>query len=158
MCVANPRNNLDDPGIGLRNNRRRVLTYADLHTIGGTLDAREPDRTLILHLTGNMQRYIWGFDGRKFSEAQPIPVRHGERLRVTLINDTMMAHPIHLHGTWSEIETPDGSFQARKHTVSVQSAQQISYRVSAVARGRWAYHCHLLYHMVDGMFREIVVT
>ena len=158
MCVADPRSNLDDPGVGLRDNGRRVLTYADLHTIGGPLDPREPGRTLTLHLTGNMQRYVWGFDGVKFSDAKPIVFRYGERLRITLINDTMMTHPIHLHGMWSEVEAPDGGFQVRKHTVSVQPAQQISYMVSADALGRWAYHCHLLYHMEAGMFREVIVA
>jgi CopA family copper-resistance protein len=158
MCVTDPRTNLDDPGVGLRDNGRRVLSYADLHTIGGPLDSREPGRTLTLHLTGNMQRYVWGFDGRKFSQAAPITLRHGERLRVTLINDTMMTHPIHLHGMWSELEAPEGAFQVRKHTVSVQPAQQISYLVSADALGRWAYHCHMLYHMEAGMFREVIVA
>ncbi|MCK9367304.1 MAG: copper resistance system multicopper oxidase [Metallibacterium scheffleri] len=158
MCVTDPRTNLDDPGVGLRDNGRRVLSYADLHTIGGPLDPREPGRTLTLHLTGNMQRYVWGFDGVKFSDAKPIVFRYGERLRVTLINDTMMTHPIHLHGMWSEVEAPDGAFQVRKHTVSVQPAQQISYLVSADALGRWAYHCHLLYHMEAGMFREVIVA
>jgi len=158
MCVADPRTNLDDPGVGLRDNGRRVLSYADLHTIGGPLDPREPGRTLTLHLTGNMQRYVWGFDGVKFSDAKPIVFRYGERLRVTLINDTMMTHPIHLHGMWSEVEAPDGGFQVRKHTVSVQPAQQVSYLVSADAPGRWAYHCHLLYHMEAGMFREVIVA
>ncbi|MHB1944098.1 MAG: copper resistance system multicopper oxidase [Metallibacterium sp.] len=158
MCVTDPRSNLDDPGIGLRGNGRRVLSYADLHTIGGPLDPREPERTLTLHLTGNMQRYVWGFDGVKFSDAKPIVFRYGERLRITLINDTMMTHPIHLHGMWSEVEAPDGGFQVRKHTVSVQPAQQISYLVSADALGRWAYHCHLLYHMEAGMFREVVTA
>ncbi|MHB1282278.1 MAG: copper resistance system multicopper oxidase [Metallibacterium sp.] len=157
-CVATPRTNLDDPGIGLRDNGRRVLTYADLHTIGGSLDPRAPGRTLTLHLTGNMERYVWGFDGVKFSDARPIVFRYGERLRITLINDTMMTHPIHLHGMWSEVEAPDGAFQVRKHTVSVQPAQQVSYRVSADALGRWAYHCHLLYHMEAGMFREVVTA
>ena len=158
MQTMSPTARLDDPGIGLRDNGRRVLTYADLHTLGGPLDPREPGRTLTLHLTGNMRRYVWGFDGRKFSQATPITFRYGERLRITLINDTMMTHPIHLHGMWSEVEAPDGGFQVRKHTVSVQPAQQISYLVSADALGRWAYHCHMLYHMEAGMFREVIVA
>ena len=158
MRVDTPRTNLDDPGIGLRDNGRRVLTYADLHTIGGPLDPRGPGREIELHLTGNMERYMWSFDGQKFSDARPIHFRHGERLRVTLSNDTMMPHPIHLHGMWSEMESPSGEFQARKHTIMVQPAQRISYLVSADALGRWAYHCHLLYHMEAGMFREVVVS
>ena len=158
MRVDMPRDNIDDPGIGLRDNGRRVLTYADLHTVGGPLDAREPGREIELHLTGNMHRYMWSFDGQKFADAHPLHFRYGEHLRVTLVNDTMMTHPIHLHGMWSELESPDGGFQVRKHTISVQPAQRVSYRVKVDAKGRWAYHCHLLYHMEAGMFREVVVS
>jgi CopA family copper-resistance protein len=158
MRVDMPRTNLDDPGIGLRNNGRDVLTYADLHTIGGQIDPREPGREIELHLTGNMERYMWSMDGQKFSDAKPVHFRYGERLRVVLVNDTMMPHPIHLHGLWSDLENPQGEFQVRKHTIMVQPAQRVSYRVSADALGRWAYHCHLLYHMEAGMFREVVVS
>ena len=158
MRVDTPRTNLDDPGIGLRDNGRKVLTYADLHTIGGPLDPREPGREIELHLTGNMNRYMWSFDGQKFSDAKPLHLRLGERVRIVLSNDTMMPHPIHLHGMWSELETPKGEFQVRKHTVLVQPAQRVSYLVDANAPGSWAYHCHLLYHMEAGMFREVVVS
>jgi CopA family copper-resistance protein len=157
MRVPQPRTNLDDPGIGLRNNGRRVLSYGDLRTLDAPISPRV-DRELTLHLTGNMQRYLWSFDATRFSEAQPLRLKYGEHVRVTLINDTMMTHPIHLHGMWSELEDPHGEFQLRKHTVVVQPAQQVSYRVSADALGRWAYHCHLLYHMEAGMFREVVVA
>jgi CopA family copper-resistance protein len=157
MTVATPRANLDDPGVGLRDNGRRVLTYADLHTAGAAI-SRAPQRDIVLHLTGHMGRYVWSFDGRKFSDAAPLRLRHGEQVRITLVNDTMMTHPIHLHGMWSEVETPQGEFLVRKHTVVVQPAQKLSYRVSADAIGRWAYHCHLLYHMEAGMFREVVVA
>jgi len=149
---------LDDPGAGLRHNGRRVLTYADLKSLDGWLDPREPGRTIELHLTGNMERYMWSFDGVKFSDAEPIRLNYGERVRIVLVNDTMMDHPIHLHGLWSEIESPDGGFQARKHTVVVKPGHAVSYRVLADARGRWAYHCHLLYHMKAGMFREVHVV
>jgi CopA family copper-resistance protein len=158
MRVDAPRTNLDDPGVGLRDNGRRVLTYADLHTIGGSIDAREPGREIELHLTGNMHRYMWSFDGVKFADAQPMHFRAGERLRLVLVNDTMMNHPLHLHGMWSELENMDGGFQVRKHTINVQPAQRISYGVSADALGRWAYHCHMLYHMESGMMREVVVS
>jgi FtsP/CotA-like multicopper oxidase with cupredoxin domain len=158
MHVDMPRTNLDDPGVGLRGRTHRVLTYADLRTVGGALDTREPSRTIELHLTGNMERFAWGFDGQKYSEAKPVHFRQGERLRVTLVNDTMMNHPIHLHGMWSEVETEDGAFQVRKHTVNVQPAQQVSYAVTADNPGRWAFHCHMLYHMEAGMFREVVVS
>ncbi|MBS0420894.1 MAG: copper resistance system multicopper oxidase [Proteobacteria bacterium] len=158
MVADQPRTSLYDPGVGLRGNGRRVLTYADLHTIDGPIDSREPSREIRLHLTGHMQRYIWSFDGQKFSEAQPLRFNYGERLRVVLINDSMMNHPIHLHGMWSEVESPDGKFLVRKHTVVVQPGQQLSYRVTANAPGRWAFHCHLLYHMEAGMFREVAVV
>lgn len=158
MRVEHPRTNLDDPGTGLRDNGRRVLTYADLHTLGGSLDLREPGREITLHLTGNMERYIWSFDGVTFSRSSPIRFYKGERLRIVLINDTMMNHPIHLHGMWSELESPEGSFLVRKHTINVQPAQQVSYAVTADNPGGWAYHCHMLYHMEAGMFRKVVVA
>jgi len=157
MTVAMPRTNLDDPGIGLRGNGRRVLSYADLHSVTGPVSA-DTQREITLHLTGHMGRYIWSFDGLKFSDAEPLRLAHGERVRISLVNDTMMTHPIHLHGMWSEVETADGEFLVRKHTVVVQPAQKLSYRVNADALGRWAYHCHLLYHMEGGMFREVVVA
>jgi FtsP/CotA-like multicopper oxidase with cupredoxin domain len=149
---------LDDPGPGLRGNGRRALTYADLHTLGGPIDRRGSGRDIELHLTGHMERFIWSFDGQKFSEAEPLRFAFGERLRIVLVNDSMMSHPIHLHGMWSEIEAEDGAFLVRKHTVTVQPAQRLSYLVTADALGRWAYHCHLLYHMEAGMFREVVVA
>jgi FtsP/CotA-like multicopper oxidase with cupredoxin domain len=158
MRVDTPRTNLDDPGIGLRNNGRRVLTYADLHTTGGPLDRRGAEREIELHLTGNMERYTWSFDGLEFGRSTPVHFRHNERLRVVLVNDTMMTHPMHMHGMWNELESPDGRFQVRKHTISVQPAQRVSFLVTADALGRWAWHCHLLYHMDSGMFREIVAA
>jgi CopA family copper-resistance protein len=158
MRVDRPRTNLDDPGIGLRNNGRRVLTYADLHTIGGPLDRRGPEREIELHLTGNMNRFTWSLDGLEFGRSTPVHFRYGERLRVIHVNDTMMTHPMHMHGMWQELESPDGKFQAAKHTINVQPAQRISFLVTADALGRWAWHCHLMYHMHAGMFREVVVT
>jgi CopA family copper-resistance protein len=158
MKVEQASTDLGDPGIGLRDNGRRVLSYADLHTVGGPIDRRQPGREIELHLTGHMERFVWSFNGRKFSEAEPLRFNLGERLRITLVNDTMMTHPIHLHGMWSEIENPTGEFQVRKHTVLVNPAQRIRYAVTADALGRWAYHCHLLYHMEAGMFREVEVA
>ncbi|KAA0889348.1 copper resistance system multicopper oxidase [Pusillimonas sp. ANT_WB101] len=158
MRVDMPRTNLDDPGIGLRNNGRRVLTLADLHTVGGAMDPRGAEREIELHLTGNMERYSWSFDGVEFGKSTPVHFRYGERVRVILHNDTMMTHPMHLHGMWSELEAPDGSFQARRHTIPVQPAQRISFLVTADALGRWAWHCHLMLHMDMGMFREVVVA
>jgi len=158
MRVDMPRTNLDDPGIGLRNNGRRVLTYADLHGLDGPLDPRGAEREIELHLTGNMERYTWSIDGLEFGKSTPIHFRYGERLRVILHNDTMMTHPMHLHGMWSELESPDGQFLARRHTLSVQPAQRMTFLVTADALGRWAWHCHLLYHMDAGMFRVVAVT
>ena len=158
MRVEQVATGLDHLGPGQRDNGRHVLTYADLRTIDGPIDAREPGREIELHLTGHMERFIWSFNGQKFSEAEPLRFTHGERLRITLVNDTMMTHPIHLHGMWSEIEDAHGAFQVRKHTVTVNPAQRISYAVTADALGRWAYHCHLLYHMEAGMFREVQVA
>ncbi|RBA22872.1 copper resistance system multicopper oxidase [Herminiimonas fonticola] len=158
MRVDMARSNLDDPGIGLRNNGRRVLTLADLHTPSGPMDKRGPSREVELHLTGNMERYSWSFDGVEFGKSTPVHFRHGERLRVILHNDTMMTHPMHLHGMWSELESPDGKFQVRRHTLPVQPAQRISFLVTADAVGRWAWHCHLMFHMDGGMFREVVVS
>jgi CopA family copper-resistance protein len=158
MRVDMPRTSLDDPGIGLRNNGRKVLTLADLSTIGGPLDPRGPERELELHLTGNMERYTWSFDGLEFGSSTPVHFKHGERVRVILQNDTMMTHPMHMHGLWSELETVEGEFQARRHTIPVQPAQRISFLVNADALGRWAWHCHLMFHMHAGMFREVVVS
>jgi len=156
--VDMPRTNLDDPGIGLRNNGRRVLTLADLHGLDAFEDRREPERDIELHLTGNMERYSWSLDGLEFGRSTPIFFRHNERVRIILHNDTMMTHPMHLHGVWSELENPAGELQTRKHTISVQPAQRISFQLTADAPGRWAWHCHLLFHMDAGMFREVVVA
>jgi len=148
---------LDDPGAGLRNNGRRVLTYADLRGMDGWLDNREPSRTIEFHLTGNMARYMWSFDGVSYADAEPVHFKRGEVVRIVLVNDTMMEHPIHLHGMWSELEDSEGNFQVRKHTVSVKPGHAVTYRVLADAEGRWAYHCHLFFHMM-GMFREVRVS
>jgi len=158
MRVDTPRTNLDDPGIGLRNNGRRVLTLADLHTVGGPMDPRGAEREIELHLTGNMERYSWSFDGVEYGKSTPVRFQYGERVRIILHNDTMMTHPMHLHGMWSELETPDGQFLARRHTIPVQPAQRISFLVTADALGRWAWHCHLMLYMDTGMFREVVVA
>jgi len=158
MRVMHPSRALDDPGPRLRNNGRRVLTYADLHTVGGSMDRRTAGREIQLHLTGNMRRFIWGFDGKKFSQADPLHFDRGERLRIVLSNDTVMAHPIHLHGMFGELEAANGEMLVRKHTFTVQPGKQLSYLVTADNPGQWAYHCHLLYHMEAGMFREVVVA
>ncbi|MBV7512925.1 MULTISPECIES: copper resistance system multicopper oxidase [unclassified Pseudomonas] len=148
---------LDDPGLGLRNNGRRVLTYSDLRSTFEDPDGRDPSRTIELHLTGHMEKFAWSFNGVKFSDAEPVRLKYGERVRVVLVNDTMMTHPIHLHGMWSDLEDENGEFMVRKHTIDMPPGSRRSYRVTADALGRWAYHCHLLYHMEMGMFREVRV-
>ena len=157
MQTMMPTSRLDDPGIGLRNNGRRVLTYADLKSVFEDPDGREPGRTIELHLTGHMGRFAWSFNGVKFAGAEPLRLTYGERVRIVLVNDTMMTHPIHLHGMWSDIEDDEGKFHVRKHTVDMPPGTKRSYRVTADALGRWAYHCHLLFHMEAGMFREVRV-
>jgi len=157
MQTMMPKSRLDDPGIGLRENGRRVLTYNDLKSLFADPDGRDPGRTIELHLTGHMQRFVWSFNGVKFSDAAPLRLTYGERVRVVLVNDTMMAHPIHLHGMWSDLEDDQGTFHLRKHTIDMPPGTKRSYRVTADALGRWAYHCHLLYHMEAGMFREVLV-
>ncbi|WP_137823203.1 copper resistance system multicopper oxidase [Pseudomonas sp. D(2018)] len=157
MQTMTPTHKLDDPGIGLRGNGRRVLTYSDLRSTFIDPDGREPSRTIELHLTGHMEKFSWSFDGIKFSDAEPLRLKYGERVRITLVNDTMMTHPIHLHGMWSDLEDENGNFIVRKHTIDMPPGSKRSYRVTADALGRWAYHCHLLFHMEMGMFREVRV-
>jgi len=158
MQAMMPTSKLSDPGIGLRNNGRRVLTYADLKSTFDDPDGREPSRTIELHLTGHMEKFAWSFNGIKFSDAEPVTLRYGERVRIVLVNDTMMTHPIHLHGMWSDLEDEEGNFLVRKHTIDMPPGTRRSYRVTADALGRWAYHCHLLFHMETGMFREVRVN
>ena len=146
---------LDDPGIGLRDNGRQVLTYGAMRSLFDDPDGRDPGRTVELHLTGHMEKFAWSFDGIPFASADPLRLKYGERMRIVLVNDTMMQHPIHLHGVWSDLEDADGAFQLRKHTIDMPPGTRRSYRVRADALGRWAFHCHLLYHMEAGMMREV---
>ncbi|HET8731056.1 MAG TPA: copper resistance system multicopper oxidase [Moraxellaceae bacterium] len=157
MQAMMPAARLDDPGVGLRDNGRVVLTYAALKSAFPDPDGREPTREIELHLTGNMERYVWSIDGIPFNLATPVRLTYGERVRLTLVNDTMMAHPFHLHGMWSDLEDEDGNFQLRKHTITIPPGTRRSYRVTADAPGRWAYHCHLFLHMAGGMMREVRV-
>ena len=156
MRAMSPQYRLSDPGVGLRDNGRKVLTYADLKSLEGVVDTTYPDREIILRLTGNMERYMWSINGIKYADAKPLQFHYGERLRITYINDTMMNHPMHLHGMWSDIETGENQL-VRKHTVIVQPGSKISMQVTVDAKGEWAYHCHLLYHM-SGMFRKVIVA
>jgi CopA family copper-resistance protein len=152
------RNRLGEPGTGLKGVGHRVLVYSDLRALK-PYNQRAPQREVELHLTGNMERYMWSFDGKKFSQVKsPIPFHYGERLRLILVNDTMMEHPIHLHGMWMELENGHGNYLPRKHTISVKPAERLSLLITADAPGRWAFHCHLLLHMDMGMFRVVEVT
>jgi CopA family copper-resistance protein len=157
MQTMAPVPKLDDPGIGLRDNGRHVLSYAMLKSAFDDPDGREPGRDIELHLTGHMEKFAWGFNGQKFSEVEPLRFNYGERLRIVLVNDTMMTHPIHLHGMWSDLEDEQGNFLVRKHTIDMPPGSRRSYRVRADALGSWAYHCHLLYHMEAGMMRQVRV-
>ncbi|MEO5963492.1 MAG: copper resistance system multicopper oxidase, partial [Thermomonas sp.] len=157
MQTMAPVAKLDDPGIGLRDNGRKVLSYSMLKSSFGDPDGRDPGRDIELHLTGHMEKFAWSFNGQKFSEVEPLRLSYGERLRIVLVNDTMMTHPIHLHGMWSDLEDEQGNFLVRKHTIDMPPGSKRSYRVRADALGGWAYHCHLLYHMEAGMMREVRV-
>jgi CopA family copper-resistance protein len=153
-----PVDRMGDPGTGLEDVGHRVLTYRDLMALERNPDVRAPSRKLDIHLTGNMERYMWSFDGVKMSEpAEPIPFRHNERVRVRLVNDTMMQHPIHLHGHFFELVTGHGALSPRKHTVNVQPGGTATFDVTLDAQGDWAFHCHNLYHMTAGMMRVVTV-
>jgi CopA family copper-resistance protein len=149
---------LSEPGLGLADNGRRVLTYANLRSPYRGVDPRPPEREFVFHLTGNMERFVWGFNGKTFSENAPIRLKLGERVRFVLINDTMMEHPIHLHGLWSELENGDGEFRPYKHTLNVKPAERLSFLISADTPGHWAFHCHLFFHMESGMFLTVIVS
>ncbi len=159
MVAMDPANRLGERPIGLEDVPHRVLVYTDLVSLDPNPDPRPPSRTMEIHLTGNMERFMWGFDGRKFSElVEPIRFERDERVRVTLVNDTMMAHPIHLHGHFFELVTggPAGH-QPLKHTVNVAPGSKVTFDLTADAPGDWAFHCHLLMHMHAGMFNVVTV-
>jgi len=152
-------NRMHEPGRGLDQKSGRVLLYTDLKSFVPYQDQRAPEREIEIHLTGHMQRYMWSFDGKKYSDApEPIRVRSGERLRLTFVNDTMMEHPLHLHGMWMHLENGSGAYLPRKHTVVVKPAERLSVLIGADAPGPWAFHCHLLLHMEAGMFRIVEVA
>ncbi len=153
-----PVDRMGEPGQGLENVEHKVLTYKDLIALDRNPDVRAADRSLDIHLTGNMERFMWSFDGMKMSDHhEPIPFIEGERVRINLINDSMMSHPIHLHGHFFELVTGKGDHAPRKHTVLVQPGGKASFDFTADAIGDWAFHCHLLYHMHAGMMRVVSV-
>lgn len=155
---AKTRSRLHEPGLGLGEDGHRVLTYADLRSLVPNHAMRAPDREIELHLTGNMERFMWSIDGLKFSDAEPIRVHLGERIRLTLVNDTMMNHPMHLHGMWMELENGAGNSIPKVHTINVKPAERLSLLFTADSLGPWAFHCHILYHMDVGMFRVVLVS
>ncbi|MEO7169538.1 MAG: copper resistance system multicopper oxidase [Sphingomonas sp.] len=153
-----PVDRTGEPGQGLGNVGHKVLVYRDLVAVDRNPDVRAPDRAMQIHLTGNMERYMWAFDGQKLNEVKhPIPFLKDERVRVTLVNDTMMGHPIHLHGHFFELVTGHGEYAPRKHTVQVQPGGTVTFDVTTDAVGDWAFHCHLLYHMHAGMMQVVTV-
>jgi CopA family copper-resistance protein len=159
MVAEYSQNRMGEPGRGLEGSGRRVLLYTDLKSLVPHPDQREPEREIELHLTGSMNRYMWSFDGKKYSDApDPIRFRYGERVRLTFVNDTMMEHPIHLHGMWMHLENGTGAHLPRKHVVIVKPAERLSVAVTADTPGPWAFHCHLLFHMDAGMFRIVEVS
>jgi FtsP/CotA-like multicopper oxidase with cupredoxin domain len=158
MIAPMPQDRTGERGLGLENVDHRVLVYTDLVALDPNPDPRTPSRSMEIHLTGNMERFMWSFDGRRFSEVvEPIRFARDERVRVTLVNDTMMQHPIHLHGHFFEVVTGNPGHHPRKHTVNVQPGSKVSFDLTADAPGDWAFHCHLLFHMHAGMFNIVTV-
>jgi FtsP/CotA-like multicopper oxidase with cupredoxin domain len=153
------KSRLGEAGTGLEDNGRKVLVYTDLKSSTLNTDLRAPQREIELHLTGNMDRYMWSINGKKYSESSdPILFHYGERVRLTLVNDTMMEHPMHLHGMFMEVENGNGDYLPRKHTIIVKPAEKLSLTITADALGDWAFHCHMLLHMELGMFRVVRVA
>ena len=149
---------VSEPGIGLGKDGWRVLTYADLRSLEPRKTFRAPTREIEIHLTGNMERFMFSIDGIPFDRAEPIRMNYGERVRLTMVNDTMMNHPMHLHGMFMELENGHGDRIPSVHTVNVKPAERLSLLIDADAPGRWAFHCHILYHMEVGMFRVFEVS
>ena len=159
VVAMSPKNRLGEPGIGLDGMPWRVLVYNDLQSLEPQYDRRPPEREIELHATGNMQRYMWSFDGKEYTkDMEPIRFNYGERLRFTWVNDTMMEHPLHLHGMWMELDNGQGANKPRKHTVILKPGERLSVEITADAPGLWAFHCHVLYHMEVGMFRVVSVA
>jgi CopA family copper-resistance protein len=156
--VAQPTDRLGEAGTGMDGNGRKNLRYSQLRALTPAVPPLVPTRAIVFHLTGNMERWVWGFDGKTFSDAPPVRVALGETVRFVLINDTMMEHPIHLHGFLFTLENGQGARQPLKHTVNVKPAEKVAFVFKADVPGHWAFHCHLLYHMEMGMFRTVLVA
>lgn len=158
MVAPMPKDRTGEPGLGLKNVGHRVLTYRDLVSLKPNKDPRPPSRFMEIHLTGNMERFMWSFDGKKFSSGvEPFRFALDERVRITLVNDTMMQHPIHLHGHFMELVNGHPGHHPLKHTLNVLPGSKLSFDLTADNPGDWAFHCHLLYHMHAGMFNVVTV-
>ena len=158
MVIMNPKYRLDEPGIGLGDDGWRVLTYSDLVSSEPQPYKPTADREMTINITANMERYMFSFDGRKFSEHPgPYLFRHNERLRLFLVNHTMMEHPIHLHGMWMQLENGADELPF-KHTILTKPGEALSVLITPIEKGDWAFHCHLLYHMEAGMFQVVRVA
>jgi FtsP/CotA-like multicopper oxidase with cupredoxin domain len=158
MIAPNPVDRTGEPGIGLEDVGHKVLTYRDLMSLTPNPDKRAPTRAIEVHLTGNMERFMWSIDGQKLSEnPEPIRFELNERVRVTMVNDTMMTHPMHIHGHFFEVVNGHTGSHPVKHTVMVMPGGKVSFDMTADAPGDWAFHCHLLYHMHAGMMRIVKV-
>jgi CopA family copper-resistance protein len=148
------------PGSGLEPvaaNGGKVLSYNDLRAANPLYEDREPTREIELRLTGNMERYMWSINGVKYGDAESVRLKYGERVRFKFVNETMMTHPMHLHGMWTIIDVGAGQWNPIKHTVSVAPGSTVYTETEVDAPGQWAFHCHLAYHAASGMFRKIVV-
>jgi CopA family copper-resistance protein len=158
MIAPNPVDRTGDPGLGLENVGHKVLTYRDLVSLAPNPDNRAPTRNVEVHLTGNMERFMWSIDGERFSEnPEPIRFERNERVRITMVNDSMMTHPMHLHGHFFEVVNGHQGNHPLKHTVMVLPGGKVSIDLTADAPGDWAFHCHMLYHMHAGMMRVVTV-
>jgi FtsP/CotA-like multicopper oxidase with cupredoxin domain len=158
MIAPMPMDRTGHPGIGLENVGHRVLTYKDLVALKPYKDERQPTRRIDIHLTGNMERFMWSMDGKKLSEApEPYRLARNERVRMRLINDTMMTHPMHIHGHFWQVVNGNGANQPLKHTIRVLPGSYVDLDMTADAPGDWAFHCHLLYHMHAGMMRVVKI-
>ena len=156
--AMSPVDRTGDKPLGLENEKHRVLTYHDLAPLVPFPDQRAPTRSVDIHLTGNMEKFMWSFDGKKLNEgAEPIRFERNERVRINLINNSMMNHPIHIHGHFFELVTGQPGGHPVKHTVNVMPGGKASFDLTADAPGDWAFHCHLLYHMHAGMMNVVKV-
>ncbi len=160
MVISNPQDRLAEPGIGLGNDGWKVLTYKDLKSAAPQPYKAEIDREMTINITANMERYMFSFDGKKFSEHDgPYLFKHNERLRLWMVNHTMMEHPIHLHGMWMQLENGGSNDEIPfKHTVLVKPGEKLAVRITPIEKGDWAFHCHLLYHLEAGMFQVMRVA